>query len=139
MRRLERTVEPPRAVRRIEVITGEVHRRTWSGDEKARIVEDTLVPGAVVSEIARRHGLTPQQVFDWRRRARVGATQPLSFVPVTVEASEAPPKPGKPPGRRRAKSDLAIELDIVGVTVRIGGSASSAMIKAVIAALKAGG
>ncbi|WP_375167019.1 transposase [Bradyrhizobium brasilense] len=39
-------------------------------DDKARIVEATLVPGAVVSEIARRHGLPPQQVFTWRRQAR---------------------------------------------------------------------
>jgi transposase len=137
VRRLERTLEPPREVRRIEVITGEIGRRTWSADDKARILEETLVPGAVVSEIARRHGLTPQQVFDWRRRARVGVAQPLSFVPVTVEAPEAPPKPGKPPRRRSAKSDLAIELDIAGVTVRIGGGARSAMIKAVIAALRA--
>nr|WP_245315820.1 transposase [Bradyrhizobium neotropicale] len=36
-------------------------------------MEETLVPGAVVSEIARRHGLTPQQVFTWRRQARPGA------------------------------------------------------------------
>ncbi|WFU14853.1 transposase [Bradyrhizobium sp. CB3481] len=33
-------------------------------------MEETLVPGAVVSEIARGHGLTPQQVFTWRRQAR---------------------------------------------------------------------
>nr|WP_249157506.1 transposase [Bradyrhizobium diazoefficiens] len=49
----------------------ETGRRRWfSKDDKARIVEETLVPGAVVSEIARRHGLTPQQVFTWRRQAR---------------------------------------------------------------------
>ncbi|UFW44944.1 transposase, partial [Bradyrhizobium sp. WSM471] len=42
----------------------ETGRRRWfSKDDKARIVEETLVPGAVVSEIGRRHGLLPQQVF----------------------------------------------------------------------------
>lgn len=52
--------------RRLEVIT-ETGRRPWfSQDDKARIVGETLVPGTVVSEIARRRGLTPQQVFTWR-------------------------------------------------------------------------
>ena len=57
-------------MRRLEVITGTGRRRRFSEDFKAGIVEETLVPGAVVSEVARRHGLTPQQVFTWRRQAR---------------------------------------------------------------------
>jgi transposase len=57
-------------VRRIEVITGADGRRRWTVDEKARIVAETLGPGVVVSVIARRHGLTPQQLFAWRREAR---------------------------------------------------------------------
>ncbi|NUB11502.1 transposase [Azospirillum brasilense] len=51
----------------MEVITGDVGRRTWSPEEKARILAEAAVPGAVVSEVARRHGLRPQQVFGWRR------------------------------------------------------------------------
>lgn len=45
-------------------------RRRWSDDEKAQAVEESLAPGAVVSEVARRRGLTPQQLFSWRREAR---------------------------------------------------------------------
>jgi transposase len=33
--------------------------RHWSKDEKAQIVEETLAPGAVVSEVARRYGVAP--------------------------------------------------------------------------------
>ena len=40
--------------RRVEVLTGPVRRRRWSAEEKARIVEETLAPGARVSEVARR-------------------------------------------------------------------------------------
>ena len=40
--------------RRVEVLTGPVRRRRWSADEKARIVAETLTPGARVSEVARR-------------------------------------------------------------------------------------
>jgi transposase len=53
----------PEAVRRLEVITGTGRRRRFSDDYKASIVEETLAPGAVVSDVARRHGLTPQQLF----------------------------------------------------------------------------
>src|SRR5271155_790988 len=60
----------PEPVHRLEVITGTGRRRRFSDDDKARIVEETLAPGAVVSEVARRHGLSPQQLFGWRRQAR---------------------------------------------------------------------
>jgi transposase len=56
-------------VHRLEVITG-TGRRRFSDDDKARIIEETLSPGAVVSEVARRHGLSLQHLFGWRRQAR---------------------------------------------------------------------
>ena len=57
------------AVRRIELITGGARRRRWSSDEKARVVLESLRPGTNVSEVARRNGLSPQQLFAWRREA----------------------------------------------------------------------
>jgi transposase len=65
--RLDHRLEPTAEVRRFEVINGALGRRRWSADARARILEETLVPGAVVSAVARRHGLTPQQLFTWRR------------------------------------------------------------------------
>ena len=79
-------------VRRVEVISGTGRRRRWSEDEKAQVLEESLRPGAVVSEIARRHGLTPQQLFTWRRRARLppaaGDNEPPAFVPAFVESAK---------------------------------------------------
>ena len=64
MSTLDHTLEPEAtAVRRLEVITGTGRRRRFSEDDKARVVEETLAPGAVVSRVARRYGLTPQQVL----------------------------------------------------------------------------
>ena len=145
---LEPTLEPERLVRRLEVINGAGGRRRWSADEKAGIVAETLEPGAVVSEVARRHGLTPQQVFTWRREAR-GATQANvvegddrpAFVPAVLAAP--PPAEPKKPRRRRApapqarRSAAPIELEIDGVVVRIGPGADAATVAAVIAALRA--
>ena len=61
---LDHKLEPEvTVVRRLEVISGTGRRRQFTADFKARVVEATLVPGAIVSDVARRHGLTPQQVF----------------------------------------------------------------------------
>ena len=56
-------VEAPRVVRRLEVITGAGGRRRWSAAEKARILQEAMAPGAVVSQVGRRHGLSPQHLF----------------------------------------------------------------------------
>ncbi|WP_425375183.1 transposase domain-containing protein [Methylobacterium nonmethylotrophicum] len=71
------------------MITGGSGRRVWSADAKAAILEEALVPGAVVSAVARRHGVTSQQVFGWRREARraLEAGQdptPMTFVPAMI-------------------------------------------------------
>ncbi|MBG0792347.1 transposase [Methylocystis sp. H62] len=49
------------------MITGAGGRRRWSEGEKALAVEESLAPDAVVSQVARRHGAMPQQLFTWRR------------------------------------------------------------------------
>ena len=84
--------------RRVEILTGPGRRRRWSADEKARIVAETLVPGARVSEVARRWQVCSQQVFGWRRAARRdlptrvqdndGAVQ-AGFVPIVTDAIPA--------------------------------------------------
>lgn len=62
---------------RIEVYAG-AGRKQWPEDLKAQIVTESLEPGAIVTDIARRHGCRPQQAHDWRRRAR-------SFLNVAIE------------------------------------------------------
>ena len=135
MSRLEPTLEPERLVRRIEVITGGGRRR-WTVDEKAQIVSETLESGAVVSVIARRHGLSPQQLFAWRREARK-RTAPTAdllpgFVPAVVDLAE----PLIATRSRKRTAAAAIELEIAGVTVRVGHGARASTVAAVIRALK---
>src|SRR6202451_1542844 len=59
-----------RPAQRVEVFTGTGRRRTWLHEEKVRIVAEIASSGHSVCEIARRHGLSPQQLFGWRRRLR---------------------------------------------------------------------
>jgi transposase len=98
MSAFDRKVEPEvREVRRLEVITGALRRRRWSNEAKARIMAESLAPGVVISEVARRHDLRPQQLFAWRHQAKQGRlvlpAEDLSFVPVVpvVRTGETPP------------------------------------------------
>lgn len=147
MSTLDHTLKPEAVTaRRLEVITGTGRRRWFSADDKARMIEETLVPGAVVSEVARRHGLAPQQLFTWRRQARQPAGADASieapqFVPAVVE----PVLPEGATRRRRSqrarpvdRSSGIIEVEIEGVSVRVGRGADAKTVAVVIRALKAG-
>jgi transposase len=124
----------PEPVRRIEVFTGAGRRRSWSPEEKAAIIAESYVEGETVCSVARRHGLTPQQLFTWRRLARGTRTAATpAFVPAVAEA----PAETADPRRRRSSAAASIELEIDGVVVRIGPGAQASTVAAVIRALKA--
>ena len=130
----------PEPVRRIEVFTGAGRRRSWSAVEKAAIIAESYGADETVCAVARRHGLTPQQLFAWRRLARQTAlASPPMFVPAVVERDPEPLTATVSPRRarrRRSRSD-GIELEIAGVEVRVGADAKPRTIEAVIRALKA--
>ncbi|TAU13134.1 transposase [Rhizobium ruizarguesonis] len=98
-------------VRRFEVFTGDGRRREWSDDQKARIIEENCELGVTVCPVARRHGLTPQQLFTWRRLARkpaevlsVPRENPM-FAPAVVVSPEKPePKKARPARSPRKNS-----------------------------------
>ena len=140
-------VSAPARLRRIEVITGAERRRKWSAEEKAEIVAESLAEGAVVSDVARRHGLSPQQLFGWRARLRdaVRGTAPSSdtppaFVPAIVE--NEPPSPAAPalPAAVMAMgagvAPASIEIALGGVIVRVRGEADPRALTAVLKALR---
>ena len=147
MSMLDHKLKPePEPLRRLEVITGTGRRRRFSDEDKASIVEETLAPGVVVSEVARRHGLSPQQLFGWRRQARQPVvvtsadTQAPQFVPAVIEA-ELP----ETRVRRRSRSPMRqadhfcgiIAIELAGVTVRVGRGADAKTVATVLRALKA--
>ena len=57
-------------IRRVEVITGVERRRDWTNEQKLSIIAESCQDGAVISDVARRHGLRPQQLFNWRNEFR---------------------------------------------------------------------
>ncbi|PVE20245.1 IS66 family insertion sequence hypothetical protein [Microvirga sp. KLBC 81] len=127
---VDHMLEPPRPVRRLEVITGAGGRRRWSADEKARILQEATAPGAVVSEVARRHGMSPQHLFTWRRQAKQEAGDPpLGFTPVVVAPDTPQPTPA-------ACREAVIEIAIAGAIIRVPPGVDGATLAAVLQALK---
>jgi transposase len=138
MSAFDRRLDPEvREVRRLEVITGALGRRRWSDEAKARIVAESLAPGVVVSDVARRHDLRPQQLFAWRHQARQGRlalpAEDLSFVPVVRTAG------GAPPVATSATPAAMIEVALGDVVVRVPPAVDGRLLAKVLRAVKAAG
>ncbi len=136
MTAFDRRFDPEvREVRRLEVINGALGRRRWSDEAKARIVAESLAPGVVVSEVARRHDLRPQQLFAWRHQARQGRlvlpTEELAFVPVVRTAADAPP------AATSALPAATIEVALGDVVVRVPPAVDGRLLAKVLRAVKA--
>jgi transposase len=76
---------------RQEILSGVERRRRWSDAEKQRIILEAGAEGSVVSDVARRHDITRQHIYQWRRELR-DKSQPSnkqsSFVPVELTGNE---------------------------------------------------
>ena len=128
---LDHMLEPPRPFRRIEVITGGTGRRRWPADEKARILEEAAAPGAVVSEVARRNGMTPQHLFAWRREAKQRSSETgLTFTPVVIASDPTQSSPSAPSAR-------CIEIAIAGALIRVPPGADARALSLIMQTLKA--
>jgi transposase len=123
--------------RRIELLTGPGRRRRWSAEEKARVIAETLVLGARVSDVARRWQISSQQVFTWRREARSDcATKPSdpalspfpTFVPIVAETEAAQAAPFVP---------TSIEVELAGAVVRVAPGMDGDMLTTVLRAVRA--
>jgi len=124
-------------------VLGVERRRRWSKGEKARIVEETLIPGAVVSEVARRHDVAQSLLFTWRRRARVeepGGRDGSILLPVEIGAgtpsgSQAARQSRAAASSRRAKSGM-IEIELgSGRRVRVDSEVDADALRRVLSVL----
>jgi transposase len=101
---------------RLDVIAGPTGRQQRSDAEKARIAAESLAPDAVVSDVARRHGVTRWQVYDWRRRFRIGRTSPSEEIVSTPAFVRLAVDDGSQTRRTRD----VIEIAIGDVVIRAG-------------------
>ena len=128
-------------VRRIEVITGVGGRRRWPSELKERIVRESLEEGVVITDVARRHGLRPQQLFDWRRKYRetLPARQPaeaIPFAPVVLDKPEQPVMQA-PPASSAGTGIPEFEIVTGSFAIRLRGAIDGKALATVLRAVKA--
>jgi transposase len=130
-------------LQRVEVITGVGRRRSWPPDFKARVVAESLEDGAVISDVARRHGLRPQQLFTWRNQMRsvppTGRTKVACFASVVV-APVVPELDGlaATPAHDGGSYDRdLIEVVLDGTIIRVRAAVTAEVLTAIVRVLKA--
>lgn len=123
--------------RRIEVLSGPEQRRRWTVEEKLAIVEESFATPLSISEVARRHGLNRNQLFQWRRQFRTGdlagGMAPADFVPVVTWAAEAMDTPAAATPTERCG---LIEVIVGSMTVRVPPMVDAAVLGRVLAVVK---
>ena len=123
-------------VSRLEVIEGPSGRRRRTKAQRARIAAESMMPGVKVVDVARKHGTTRWQIYDWRKQIRKGnlvVPESVAALPMFAElvvadfAADASPSVGR--------SDL--EIVVGDVVIRAGSGADEGQLTRAIRAARA--
>jgi len=112
---------------------GGSRRRSWSFEEKRRIVGETFAPGASVSMVARRYDLNTNMLFTWRREMTADKAQgsAVKLVPATITAEV-------PASALSVPTEMSGRMEIVlagGDRVIVGADVDAAALARVVKAL----
>jgi len=133
------------AMERVEIVTRGEGRRSYTPEEKARLLLEAAAPGARVSEVARWHGVCASLLHRWRRQAEGRpvremprrAARPGAFVPLLLEAGCPPGLPASAPAAS-GTTDAAIEVVLRnGRVLRVDAATDAAAVACLAAALEA--
>lgn len=103
-----------------KLITAVERRRNWSVDEKRQMIEETYHVGASVSQVARKYGINPSQLFYWRRRMEQGALKGISCEEDLVPRSQVKELEKRIRELERVLGKKTLENEILREGVRIG-------------------
>jgi transposase len=116
--------------------------RRWPDRVKARIVAETLEPGATVNGVADRYGLLPNHLSAWRRMAKDGRLVlpapdvEADFAPLVVFDVEPVPEPEEPRATAPVTGrEAAIEMVAGRVTIRLDSATPAVRIAEIARAL----
>ena len=116
---------------RVEVLDGVERRRRWTDERKLSILMEVGLRGATVTDVARRHAVSRQQLYTWRRELRRhGALRPPGpaegrpvFVPVAPllpPAMEGPVPASAPAARPEEDAGKALAAPVVEIALANG-------------------
>ncbi|MEQ9434225.1 MAG: transposase [Hyphomonas sp.] len=124
---------------RLGVEVSQTGHRRWPDRVKARIVAETLAPGATVNDVARKYELRPNHLSAWRRMAKDGdlvlpaPEAEAEFAPLVVFDVETPP-----PTEAAEPVTSEIEIMVDAVAVRLDGATPADRIAEIVHALGGG-
>jgi transposase len=137
-----RTTRKQRVHEVVEVVTRGEGRRSWSSDQKRRIVVEAMQPGVTPTEVIRRWGLTSSLFYTWRRQVMSGelgaVPMPLPAFAQVAVAEDAPPPPPPPstpesPGRSPARIEVVLPC---GAVLRFDEDVGAEALRRVLAVLR---
>ena len=120
-----------------EILIGPERRRRWSDEQKIAIVVEAASGDSSVSDVARRHGIRRQQIYQWRsdiRKGRLidgmgGPFLAVEFVPPVNEEERR---------ATEAVSDTLIDVTLrKGRVLRVPASIAPGVLTALIRATEA--
>lgn len=123
-------------VSRLEVIAGPSGRQRRTKMERARIAAESFLPGEQVADVARRHGTTRWQVYDWRKKLRTGQLvlpESMAALPMFAELMVE----GTVPDASSALVEVALEIVVGDVVIRVGAGADEGQLTRAIRAARA--
>jgi len=124
---------------RLGVEVSRTGSRRWPDRVKARIVAETLVPGATVNDVARKYDLRPNHLSGWRRLAKDGdlvlpaPEADADFAPLVLFDVGSPPSAGD-----TEPTTSAVEIIAGAFSVRLDGATPAARIAEIVRALGGG-
>ncbi len=97
---------------RIQVVSGTKtqRRRSWSDAEKRKIVQESLEDGIVQAQLARRHGISPSQLYDWRYRFKAGLLGGEAKFSQVIVLGDDPDAAKDPASSAPVQPDLVVEV-----------------------------
>ncbi|MBC9179112.1 IS66-like element accessory protein TnpA [Pseudoroseomonas ludipueritiae] len=125
---------------RIEIVTRGEGRRSYTPEQKVRLVAETLRPGATVQGVSRRHGVCSSLLHRWRREARGEAPQRRVPAPrllpvrlVSPEVTDAPVPSSRPVDTADPQVEIVLRN---GRVLRVGMTADPAAVACLAMALE---
>jgi transposase len=123
----------------VEVVTRGEGRRSWSSDQKRRIVVEAMQPGVTPTEVIRRWGLTSSLFYTWRRQVMSGELGAVPTpLPVFAQAAVAEDTPAQPPALESpARPPARIEVVLpCGTVLRLDEDVGADALRRVLVALR---
>jgi transposase len=121
---------------RLEVIEGASGRRRWTKAERARIAAESMMPGVRVADVARKHGTTRWQVYDWRKQIRKGnlvVPESVAALPMFAELVIDDTATAAPLAVTRSE----LEIVVGDVVIRVGADTDERQLTRAIRAARA--